>query len=86
MPDFEQVGFLIQFIRTLVPNWLIESLVSFLDVTGTNVFLNKAERLEVGFFPPWKMPCLGWVQQIYSKFPTSVRRDLSPCDMLYISL
>ena len=52
MPNFEQVGFLIRFIITLVPNWLIESLVSFLDVTGTNVFLNKAECLEVGFFPP----------------------------------
>ena len=54
MPNFEQVDFLIQFIITLVPNWLIESLMSFWDVTGINVFLNKAECLEVGFFFPLK--------------------------------
>lgn len=51
MPYFEQVAFFIQFIITLFPNWLIEPLMPFLDVTGTNACLNKAEYLEVGYFP-----------------------------------
>lgn len=46
----EQVAFFTQFIITLFPNWLIEPLMPFLDVTGTNVCLNKAEYLEVGYF------------------------------------
>lgn len=50
MPYFEQVAFFIQFIITLFPNWLIEPLMPFLDVTGTNVCLNKAAYLEVGYF------------------------------------
>lgn len=54
VPNFEQVAFFMQFIITLFPNWLIEPLMPFLDVTGINVCLNKAEYLELGFFFPLK--------------------------------
>lgn len=51
MPNFEQVASFIQFIIIPFPKQLIESLMPFLDGTGTNVCFNKAECLAVFFFP-----------------------------------
>lgn len=50
MPNFEQVASFIQFIIIPFPKQLIESLMPFLDGTGTNVCFNKAECLAVFFF------------------------------------
>lgn len=50
MPNFEQVAFSLQCSIILVLNWLIKLRMPFLDVTSTNVRLNKAGCLAMLLF------------------------------------